>query len=198
MRSVVRRAAPFVLLPVAVAALVALGLVARDDLRVRADAARQAQRADSLARSGSTLSGQVVGLRAQNGLLQEEARTPTLAMWNSCDGPCSIGPAIVRVGSVPDTFELLIAFTADVPVQTYILTFHQWTQFDDCGLSVRCVSGDFTTFDAATSVDRTFDDAEGCSGYVWVLQADRPGTITPNVRVHYRPAAHPTGVCAGQ
>jgi hypothetical protein len=197
MRSAVRRAAPFVLLPVAVGALVALGLVARDDLRARAEVARQAQRADSLARSVSTLNGQVGGLRAQNGQLQEEARSPTLTMWNSCDGPCSIGPAVVRVGSVPDTFQLLIAFSADVPVRTYVLTFHQWTQFDDCGLSVRCVSGAFTTFDAATSVDRTFDDAEGCSAYVWVLQADRAGTITPNVRVRYRPAAHPTGVCAG-
>jgi hypothetical protein len=46
------------------------------------------------------------------------------------------------------------------------------------------------------SLDQRFSEAEGCSGYVWVLQADRAGTIRPNVQIHYQPADHPTGVCA--
>jgi hypothetical protein len=29
-----------------------------------------------------------------------------------------------------------------------------------------------------------------------VLQADRQGTIKPDVKIHYLPADHPTGVCA--
>lgn len=117
-------------------------------------------------------------------------------MWNACAGPCTIGPDQVRVGSVPDTFQLLLTFTADVPVRSYVFTFHQWTQFDGCGFAVRCVTGGYQAFDAATSVDTTFAEAEGCSGYVWVLLADRAGTIKPDVRVRYQPADHPTGVCS--
>ena len=83
-----------------------------------------------------------------------------------------------------------------MPVRSYVFTFHQWTQFDSCGFAVRCVTGGYRAFDPATSVDTTFSDAEGCSGYVWVLLADRSGTIKPDVRVRYQPAEHPTGVCA--
>ena len=118
-------------------------------------------------------------------------------MWNACAGPCVIGPNAMRVGSVPDTFQLLLTFTADVPVHAYVFTFHQWTQFDNCGFAARCVTGAYQAYDPATAVDTTFADAEGCSAYVWVMQADREGTIKPDVRVHYQPADHPTGVCAG-
>jgi hypothetical protein len=180
------------------------GALAWDDSRLHQDVGRQSRRSADLAGQvaalharNDDLSSQLASLRAQNGQLQGEARNPTLAMWNSCGGPCGIGPSTVRVGSVPDTFQLLITFTSDVPVRVYVFTFHQWTQFDGCGLSTRCVTGGFKTFDASTSIDTTFAEAEGCSGYVWVLQADRDGTITPNVRVHYQPADRPTGVCAG-
>jgi len=143
------------------------------------------------------VSAQLTAQRTENAKLQAEATSPTLSMWNACGGgPCTIGPDTVRVGSVPDTFQLLLAFTADVPVRSYIFTFHQWTQFDNCGFAARCVTGAFQAYDAATSVDTTFTDAEGCSGYVWVIQADQNGTIVPNVRVQYQPADHPTGVCA--
>jgi hypothetical protein len=176
--------------------------LAWDDARLHQDIGRQARRSADLAgqvgvlhTQNDGLGSQLASLRAQNGQLQGEARNPTLTMWNSCGGPCGIGPNAVRVGSVPDTFQLLITFTADVPVRVYVFTFHQWTQFDGCGFSTRCVTGGFKTFDAATSIDTTFAEAEGCSGYVWVLQADREGTITPNVRVHYQPADRPTGVC---
>jgi hypothetical protein len=142
------------------------------------------------------LSSQLNGLRTDNSRLQGEARNPTLAMWNSCGGPCTIGPNSVRVGSVPDTFELLVNFTADTPIRTYFLTFHQWTQYDGCGFNTRCVTGPYTALDASMSLDQRFSEAEGCSGYVWVLQADHQGTIRPNVQIHYQPADHPTGVCA--
>jgi hypothetical protein len=185
-------------------ALALAGTLVWDDARLHQEAERQARRSADLAGQVAILRGEADGLsaqlatlRGQNTQLQSEARNPTLSMWNSCGSPCTIGPGAVRTGSVPDTFELLITFTADVPVRVYVFTFHQWTQFDGCGLSTRCVSGDFKTFDAATSIDQTFAEAEGCSAYVWVLQADRQGTITPNVRVRYQPADRPTGVCAG-
>jgi hypothetical protein len=181
-----------------------VGWLAWDDARAHQDAAQRAQRASDLARElglvqdqARGLSSQVASLTAENARLQAEARSPTLTMWNSCAGPCTIGPGTVRVGSAPDTFELLIAFTADVPVRTYVFTFQQWSEFDGCGFSVRCVSGTYKAFDAATSVNTTFSDAEGCSGYVWVLQSDSAGTVRPNVRVRYQPAGQPTGVCAG-
>jgi hypothetical protein len=180
-----------------------LALAALDDARAHRDAARAAGQVRDLGGQLAVLRGQrdqldsqLSALQAENARLQDDARSPTLTMWNACAGPCSIGPNTVRVGSVPDTFELLLAFTADVTVRSYVFTFHQWTQFDTCGFAVRCVTGAYRAFDPATSVDTTFADAEGCSGYVWVIQADREGTIRPNVRVRYQPADHPTGVCA--
>ncbi|HEY4026434.1 MAG TPA: hypothetical protein VGO86_08380 [Candidatus Dormibacteraeota bacterium] len=190
---------PYVLVLVALALAAALTW---DDVRLHQEAGRQAGRSADLAHQLRVAHAESDGLRAQIGSLEAanrqlegEAHSPTLAMWNSCTVPCSIGPNAVRVGSVPDTFQLLLTLTADVPVRVYVFTFHQWTQFDDCGLSIRCVTGDYRTLGAGTSIDTTFADAEGCSGYVWVLQADRAGTVTPNVRVHYQPADHVTGVC---
>lgn len=180
----------------------AAGALAWDDAGAHRLASAQARRADdrdrALARASERASGletQLAQLRTDNSQLQAQARNPTLSMWNSCGGPCSIDANSVRVGSVPDTFELQIDFTADVPVRAYVLTFHQWTQFDGCGLSTRCVTGTFRTYDPATEMSQRFADAEGCSGYVWVLQADRAGTIKPDVKVRYQPADHPTGAC---
>jgi len=191
----------------AAVAIVLLGglfaFTAIDDIRAHGDAARATQQVRAVGGQLAVTRGQRDGadaqlrtLQADNARLQAEASSPTLSMWNACAGPCSIGPGIVRVGSVPDTFQLLLAFTSDVPVRSYVFTFHQWTQFDSCGFAVRCVGGAYQTYDPATSVDTTFTDAEGCSAYVWVIQADQNGTIVPNVRVRYQPADHPTGVCA--
>ncbi len=142
------------------------------------------------------LTGQVDQLQAQNAKLQAEAQNPTLVMWNSCDGPCQIGPDGVRVGSVPDTFELEVEFTSTVPVRTYFFTLQQWAQFDSCGLAVSCVTGSYESLPATTHLDQNFQQAEGCSAYLWVLQADQRGVITPDVKVRYAPTDHATGVCA--
>ena len=187
-----------------VAVLGGLAAVARDDFNTHQQAVRQAQRGDQLARELATaraqvsvLSSQAASLQATNSQLESQARNPTLAMWNSCGGPCTISPSGVRVGAVPDTFQLQIDLTATVPVRGYVFTFAQWAQFDTCGLSTRCVSGSYTTYGPTTSMQEVFDQAEGCSAYVWVLQSDGTGTITPDVRVRYQPASQPTGVCAG-
>jgi hypothetical protein len=181
---------------------VLLAALAWDDVRAHRDATQQARRATELSGQvaaqrarADRLDGQLAALRTDNGRLQDAAAHPTLSMWNACGGPCAIGPGAVRVGSVPDTFQLLISFRSDVPVNAYVFTFHQWTEFDGCGLSVRCVTGSYRAFDPTTSIDTTFDEAEGCSGYVWVLRSDRTGTIQPDIRVRYQPADHPTGVC---
>jgi hypothetical protein len=181
-----------------------LAFTALDDARAHRDAAREAQQARDLGAQlvvargqRDQVSTQLSALQAENAKLQADAANPTLTMWNACgSGPCTIGPDVVRVGSVPDTFQLLLAFTADVPVRSYVFSFHQWTQFDTCGFAARCVTGTYQAYDPATSVDTTFADAEGCSAYVWVIQAEQNGTIVPDVRVHYQPADHPTGVCA--
>ena len=184
-------------------AVALIGYLAWDDSRTHQQTTQESHRADNLSRQvgaltaeGSRLNSELTALRDDNTRLRNQANSPTLAMWNSCGGPCTIAPNSVRVGSVPDTFQLQINFTADVPVRTYIFTFRQWAQFDQCGFTTRCVTGNYRAFDAATSFSQTVDEAEGCSAYVWVLQADRQGTIKPDVRVHYKPASQPTGVCA--
>ena len=184
-------------------AVALLGYLGWDDVRFHDKAAQQTARAAGLSTEvmmlkseQARLNQELTAVQGDNARLLSQARNPTLAMWNSCGGPCTIAPNSVRVGSVPDTFQLQINFTADVPVRTYIFTFRQWAQFDQCGFTTRCVTGSYRAFDAATSFSQTVDEAEGCSAYVWVLQADRQGTIKPDVRVHYQPASQPTGVCA--
>lgn len=178
----------------------ALALVVLDDVRAQRDAARQVGdlRGQLAAAHGlqDQLDAQLSALRSQNSDLQTEARNPTLEMWNRCAGACTIAPNTVLAGSVPDTFQLLLTFTADVPVRSYIFSLDQWTQFDNCGFAASCVRGAYQTFAATTSQNTTFSEATGCAAYVWVLQADRSGTITPDVRVHYQPASQPTGTCA--
>jgi len=184
-------------------AVALLGYLAWDDSRTHQQQTEETRRADTLTRQvravtgeASRLNSELTALRDENTRLRTQASNPTLPMWNSCGGPCTIAPNSVRVGSVPDTFQLQINFTADVPIRTYIFTFRQWAQFDQCGFAVRCVTGSYRAFDAATSFSQTVDEAEGCSAYVWVLQSDRQGTIKPDVRVHYQPASQPTGICA--
>ncbi|HKA08947.1 MAG TPA: hypothetical protein VKI99_00580 [Candidatus Dormibacteraeota bacterium] len=184
-------------------AVALVGYLVWDDSSAHQQRTAEAHRADRLTRQvsaltaeASRLNSELTALRDDNARLRSQASNPTLPMWNSCGGPCTIAPNSVRVGSVPDTFQLQINFTADVPVRTYIFTFRQWAQFDQCGFAVRCVTGSYRAFDAATSFSQTVDEAEGCSAYVWVLQADRQGTIKPDVRVHYQPASQPTGICA--
>ena len=83
-----------------------------------------------------------------------------------------------------------------VPVALYFFSPHQWSQFDNCGFQVSCVSGSYDSYPAATSRDVKFDKSTGCAGYFFVLAAAQQGTITPNVEATYQPADHPTGDCA--
>lgn len=183
-------------------AVALLGYLGWDDVRFHDKAAQQTARAAGLSTEvtmlkseQASLNQELTAVQSDNARLLSQARNPTLAMWNSCGGPCTIAPNSVRVGSVPDTFQLQINFTADVPIRAYVFTFHQWTQFDACGFNIRCVSGSYRNFNAAMSLSQNVDEAEGCSGYVWVLQSDREGTIKPDVKVRYQPASQPTGVC---
>jgi type II secretory pathway pseudopilin PulG len=171
----------------------------RDEL-----AAQQAQtqgekaRADKATRHAAQLQAQVQALEAQNKDLNVKLANPTLSVWNSCGtDPCSVGPNKVRVGGVPDTFQFHVVYTSDIPVSLYFFTFHQWTQYENCGFDVGCVTDSYTAYRPSTSRDVTFDDATGCAGYLFVLASTRNGTIKPDVTATYRPADHPTGVCAG-
>jgi len=180
-----------------VIALVGAGLLYRAGESARLQAEVAANRADQQRLRADALLEQTKVLSDRSRTLEQQAASPVLRMWNACgDGPCQVGPGSVRVGSVPDTFQLQLQFSSSVPINVYIFTFSQWTQFDSCGFALRCVTGQYKSFGPSSSVNQTFDDAEGCSGYVWVLQAAQSGTITPDVRVAYKPAAHPTGICA--
>jgi cell division protein FtsB len=162
----------------------------------QAEAQKQHDRADKAVRQAGQLQGQVSSLQGQNQDLKGKAANPTLSIWNSCGGPCTVGPEQVRVGGVPDTFEFHVTFTATVPVALYFFTFHQWSQYDSCGFQVSCVSGPYDAYPSGTSRDVRFDKSTGCAGYVFVLAASQQGTITPNVEATYKPADHPTGECA--
>ena len=160
-------------------------------------AAEQAQRQlATQTKRAAALQAQVSQLKRQNQTLQGQAANPTLSIWNSCSGPCDLGPDKVRVGGVPDTFVLHVTFTATVPVTLYFLTLQQWEQYDRCGFDVGCVQGSYYGYSPSSSETINFDGARGCADYVYVLAAGQEGTMQPNVTATYNPASQATGICA--
>jgi len=185
-------------LALALIVLLAAGLAAAGALAVHwkleaAGAQRQAAREHDEAQR---LRGQVGGLQNRAQGLEAQATNPMVSIWNSCGTPCDIGPGRVRLGGVPDTFVLHVKYTATTPVAIYFFGYHQWTQFDDCGLKTSCVTGAYVSYPPATQRELEFDDATGCAGYVYVMAAAQNGTIQPDLRASYKPADHPTGICA--
>jgi hypothetical protein len=162
----------------------------------QAEAQRQHARGDKALQQVGQLQSQVSALQNENKALKSKAANPTLSIWNSCGGPCTVGPNQVRVGGVPDTFLFHVAYTSTVPVALYFFAPHQWSQYDNCGFQLSCVSGSYDSYPPSTSRDVTFDKSTGCAGYFFVLAASQQGTITPNVEATYQPADHPTGDCA--
>jgi hypothetical protein len=161
----------------------------------------------------------IAALQATNQTLADgiaQAKNQRLfTIWNSCGAPCTIGPNAathdnpVRVGGVPDTFDLILSFTSTTPVSVYFLTLSGWAVFDGtCKLDLSCVIAaqdnlhagaiyyDRSLGPTTNLTDYTFKDAEGCASYVVVFQAAAVGIITPNERINYNPAATPTGACA--
>src|SRR5262249_58056927 len=82
-----------------------------------------------LTAEANRLNSELTALRDDNARLRSQASNPTLPMWNSCGGPCTIAPNSVRVGSVPDTFQLPINFTPAVPAPPSILPFRHCAPF---------------------------------------------------------------------
>jgi len=147
----------------------------------------------------ATQAATIQTLQAQNQALADASKHPQFTIWNSCGGPCTMDSLHVRAGSVPDTFDLILSFTSTTPVTIHFLTLTGWTQFSNCSFQIKCVqpSEKADSVGPTTSLkDYTFKLAEGCANYVVVFQASALGTITPDERVLYNPAATPTGACA--
>jgi hypothetical protein len=144
----------------------------------------------------SSLQSQVGNLQSQVQRLQADLAHPTLTIWNSCGGTCSMTSGGWRAGGVPDTFTYYPSFSATVPITTYFLTLDQYVDFHNCGGSVSCVSGTYQWFSPRTELDGVFHLAEGCASYVAVYTSSQSGTMFPDVKVTYNPASSPTGACA--
>ena len=152
----------------------------------------------------------IKALNATNQSLVAGDKNRQYTIWNSCSGPCTIGPRTlptggtdnpVRAGGVPDTFDLILAFTATTPVAVHFLTLRGWAEFASkaCDFKISCVDVSERSVDLGPTTnlpEYTFKDAEGCADYIIVFQAAATGVITPDERVHYNPASIPTGSCA--
>jgi cell division protein FtsB len=157
----------------------------------------------------SQLQSLIAQLQSQNSVLSNQVQSlnlqnahPTLAIWNSCGGPCAMSQTSWRAGGVPDTFTYYARYTADPPVGVYFLTLNQYVQFASCPLTggaenqLTCVSGIYTYFSPTTSLNGVFHLAEGCASYVAVYYSDSSGVMYPTVSVQYNPATSLTGACA--
>lgn len=96
---------------------------------------------------------------------------------------------VLRLG-LPDTFTIHLQFTATAPVRARIMSFDQFVQWMNTGKS------DAITYPIGTSLDVVFHDAEGCAGYLLVLDSTQDVTITPNMTITRNPNPAGTGVCA--
>ncbi len=157
----------------------------------------------------SQMQSQINQLQSQNTYLENQVQTlnlqtthPTLAIWNSCGGPCTLSQTSWRAGGVPDTFTYYASYTADYPVGMYFLTLGQYTQFATCPSTgsiesrLACVSGIYSYYSPTTSLNGVFHLAEGCASYVAVYYSDNSAVMYPNVSVTYNPASSLTGACA--
>ena len=113
--------------------------------------------------------------------------TPTFSMWNS--STLLTGGHFTALG-LPDTFTVRIKFSATTAVRTRIMTLDQYVRWRTTGVA------DAINFPASTSLDYEFHDAEGCAGYVVILDAARDSLISPDFVITRAANPLPTGVCA--
>lgn len=187
--------APVVLLSILLAVVVVVSAVLISDLAM--NNRRETASANTAAARATVEGRQLKDLDKQIATLKQSAAHPTVEVWNTCGGPCQVGPRQVLVGGAPDTFVLHFAYTSTAPVTLSFLTFHQWTQFDECGFNVTCVTSSYPTYPPTTRQMVDFTLSAGCAGYVYVLTAATPATVKPDVSATYQPAATVTGQCAG-
>lgn len=158
--------------------------------------------------NNALLLSQVNSLQSQNAYLTSQvsslslqAAHPTVTMWNSCGGPCTMDSTSWRAGGVPDTFTYYASYAADYPVGMYFLTLSQYVQFANCPSTgyaaslINCVTGTYSYYSPTTSLSGVFHLAEGCASYVAIYYSNYSGTMYPDVSVTYNPASTSTGAC---
>jgi hypothetical protein len=130
-------------------------------------------------------------------------------LWNECGQNSCVIHALAdpiaykvpwMVGSVPDTFDLNITYTASAPINVYIFSLDQYNAFANCqGLTI-CVAGWYFHYQGQNATSLMFYLAEGCAQYVMVFASPfgntRDITINPNVLVAHDNTPFATGVCA--
>lgn len=189
-RAAVRILTIVLVVVVLVAAVVISSLIVENRHEARQASAARAQ----VHQEGERVSD----LQRQASALRKKAANPTVEVWNTCGGgPCKVGPQQALLGGVPDAFVLHFQFTSTAPVILSFLTFHQWTEFDDCNLRATCVTSSYPTYPPSTSESVDFSLGAGCAAYLYVLTASAPATVQPHVSATYQPAATVTGQCAG-
>ncbi len=124
--------------------------------------------------------------------LQAELAHPTLTIWTSCGGPCTMSANSWRAGGVPDTFEYWIEFAATTPVAVYFLGLYQYVQFRNCSGSplqkLSCV-GEYRYFPSTTSrTNSVFRAGTDCASWIAVYISTGEGVIYPNIKVRYNPS----------
>ena len=110
------------------------------------------------------------------------------SMWNT---PLDVEPGHYLAAGLPDTFAARITFKATQPVRAMIMSFDQFVQYKTGG-----VPNPTEVFPATTNLDVTVHEAEGCAGYILVLDAASTATVTPDIMITRRSSPVRTGVCA--
>ena len=130
-------------------------------------------------------------------------------LWNECGlDPCVIhafaDPIVYKhpwmVGSVPDTFDLNITYTASYVIDVYVFSLDQYNAFANCqGLTI-CVTGWYFHYHGQSATSLMFYLAEGCAQYLMVFASPLGNThditINPSVEVAHDNTPFATGICA--
>ncbi len=135
--------------------------------------------------------------------LRAKLMHPTVGIWNSCNGPCTIKFEQFRAGSVGDTFTTHLAFTSDQNVVWAFLTLEQFVNLSTLSGACRTLRGPRQFPGSRTAncltlllkptlvvgesiyvegrdgsgkdVKIDFHLAEGCGSYIYVLTPDTTG-----------------------
>jgi len=144
--------------------------------------------------------GQLTVSRQQVTDLTAKLAHPTLETWNVPQKLTS--PTSYLAVTVPDTFTFHLKLTSNGPMNVSILSTQNFSDalscvFNGAGNTDYCMHHSGAAWGAlgVRSVNHDFTLAEGCAGYLAIITAPNPVTVTPDVSVTYNPASNSTGAC---
>lgn len=119
------------------------------------------------------------------------ASSSTIGIWRTSLGQTY--PAnTVAVGFMMDTFDNHIVITSNKTISLQVLSIPEYEAY------IRGENYTITTNYLSKNIDFWFNESEGCSGYIYLVQTNQSTRVFPDVSAKYNPSSNATGICDHQ